>query len=414
MAPSDELLQRALALPPLRDLVRAVDGGPIYLAGGAVRDLLSGRVPLDLDLVLDGPVAPLAERLGGIATTHDRFETATLALESGVRVDIARSRRERYQEPGALPEIAPAPIEQDLLRRDFTVYAMALALSGPDLGRLLTAPHALDDLRTRRLRVLHDQSFSDDPTRLLRLARYRARLGFEVEPHTLALVAAHADRGLATISGARIGQELRLVVREDDPVAGLAALDELGIDRAIDPCFTIGQPEAGGIEVMRQALALLPADGRRDLLTLAAALRRCESDHLSSLLQRLAFTAADRDVIRATATSAQPLAGALRGLKLPSRIAAVIGSATAEAVALAGGLGAEPQARAWLEQLRHLTLDIDGTDLRAAGVPEGPALGAGLAAARAALLDGDAPDRAEQLAVAVRAAEALGPGGDRA
>lgn len=410
MPPSDELLQRALALAPLRDVVRAVDGGPIYLAGGAIRDLLSGRVPLDLDLVLDGPVAPLAQRLGGTATTHDRFETATLALESGVRVDIARSRRERYQEPGALPDVAPAPIEQDLLRRDFTVNAMALALSGPDLGRLLTAPHALDDLRTRRLRVLHDQSFNDDPTRLLRLARYRARLGFEVESHTLALVeAAHADQALATITGARIGQELRLVVREDDPVAGLAALDELSIDRAIDPCFTIGQPEAGGIEITRQALALLPADGRRDLLTLAAALRRCEPDHLSSLLQRLAFTAADRDVIHATATSAQPLAGALRGLKLPSRIAAVIGSARPEAVALAGGLGAEPQAHTWLEQLRHVTLEIDGTDLRAAGVREGPALGAGLAAARAALLDGKAPGRARQLEIAVSAAEALGP-----
>jgi tRNA nucleotidyltransferase (CCA-adding enzyme) len=406
LTPVEELLSRALALPALAEVYErlvAAGRGPLYLVGGAVRDLLRGQAPLDLDLVLDGPVTLLAERLGGTATTHDRFETATLRTGAGLRIDVARSRREVYSAPGALPAVEPAPIAQDLLRRDFTVNAMALALTGPDMGRLLTAPDALKDLSARQLRVLHERSFEDDPTRLLRLARYHARLDFQVEAHTLALARTAVDEhALATISGARTGHELRLLAQEQDPVAALAALAELGVDRAIDPNFTIERRDDRAIA--RLALALLPADGRQDLLMLAVALRELDPAHLGVLLRRLAFTADDRDVIDAAATRAKRLADTLRGLSRPSEIAAAIGPAGPELVALAGALGAERQARDWFANLRHVTLGIDGADLRAAGVSEGPALGAGLMAARLALLDGDAPERERQLEVAVEAA----------
>jgi tRNA nucleotidyltransferase (CCA-adding enzyme) len=409
----DELLRRARALPALEPVLAAAAGVPLYLVGGAVRDLLRGRSPADLDLVLDAPVTPLAERLGG-ATTHDRFETATLRTDAGLRVDIARSRRETYREPGALPDVEPAPIAEDLLRRDFSVNAIAIGLTGSAAGELKTAPGALADLGAGRLRVLHERSFRDDPTRLLRLARYRARLGFLVEPHTLALVnAALSDHALGTITGARVGHELRLLAREEDPVGALAALAELGVDRAIEPRFTVGQRLPEDLLAARRAVELLPADGRLDLLVLATSMRWVAPDDLSELLRHLAFPAAERDVIQAVATGAPGLAQTLRQLTLPSDIATVIGVAGPEQVALAGALGAEPQARRWLQQLRNVKLSIDGGDLRAAGVPEGPALGAGLTAARRALLDGRADGRERQLELALGAAQAYSPGDNR-
>jgi tRNA nucleotidyltransferase (CCA-adding enzyme) len=411
--PADELMPRALALPALRQVLAAAGDAPLYLVGGAVRDLLTGRAPADLDLVLDAPVAQLAERLGG-ATTHDRFETVTLRIDGGLRVDIARSRRETYREPGALPDVEPAPITEDLLRRDFTVNAIALALTGADAGELTTAPGALADLSAGQLRVLHDRSFSDDPTRLLRLARYRGRLGFQVELHTRALVnGAVSDHALDTISGARAGHELRLLVREDDPVSALTALAELGIDRAIEPRFTIGQRLPDDTVVAGKAVDLLPEDGRLDLLVLATAMRWVPAEDLDELLRHLAFPASERETIRTAAAGATRLAETLRQLTLPSEIATAIGVAGPEQVALAGALGAQPQAQRWFDQLRDVELAIDGGDLRAAGVPEGPALGAGLTAARLALLDGRAEGRERQLELALDYARAYSPDGNR-
>ena len=181
--PRPDLLEAYRRLPaaaPLRD--RLGDAGGLYLVGGAVRDLLRGEPP-DLDFVVDGELDPVVMAIGGSLMAYDRFGTATIAVD-GFRYDLARARRERYPHPGALPEVEPAPIGEDLERRDFTVNAMALGLGGDDAGTLLSVDRAREDLDARRLRVLHDASFTDDPTRLLRLARYAARLGFAVEPHT--------------------------------------------------------------------------------------------------------------------------------------------------------------------------------------------------------------------------------------
>ena len=192
----------------------------MLVVGGAVRDLLMGVRPVDLDLMVEGPVAALATELGGDQLRlHDRFSTATIELE-GSRCDIAQARREVYPAPGALPEVEPASAAEDLRRRDFTVNAIALVVTGANRGELLFTPDGLSDIEQRLLRVLHELSFSDDPTRLLRLARYAARLRFGIEARTLALARRAVREGaLLTVSGARIGNELRLLASESDPVA---------------------------------------------------------------------------------------------------------------------------------------------------------------------------------------------------
>lgn len=400
----DALLERFATLPaagPLLARLRDVDD--VYLVGGAVRDLLLGGMPVDLDLVVDGELEPVAALLGTPARSHDRFATCTVVL-NGFSYDLARARRETYARPGALPTVGPATIDTDLLRRDFTVNALALGLGGRCRGRLVQAPGAVRDLQERALRVLHDASFRDDPTRLLRLARYRSRLGFAVEEHTRALAAtAIAAGALGTVTGARVGTELRLLAAEADPVGGFRALAELGADGAIATGFGIRTPEAA--DLANRALSLLPVDGDPGAVVLAVAARGVDLGRLRALLDGLAFPAGQRDAILAAVGHAPGLAQALSAAERPSQIAAAVGGLPVEAVALAGALGAEPAARRWLDTLRHVRLDIDGQDLLDAGIPRGPRVGAGLAAALAAKLDGQASGHDAELVEALRSAE---------
>ena len=399
-APSaEQLLAQVRALPAgqrLFELVPELDG--VYLVGGAVRDLLRGGRPLDLDLVVEGDPARLTAALGGDARSHDRFGTSTVELDQ-FTFDIARSRAETYARPGALPDVVPATLEQDLHRRDFTVNAMAIGLGGREAGKLHAAAGALDDLEGRLLRVLHDHSFEDDPTRMLRLARYASRLGFSAEPHTRDLLeAAIAGDALGTVSGSRIGAELRLLAREPDPMAALRCLRDLGLGAAIHPRFGITDSE-----LARRAIELLPDHGRRDRLAIAVAAMGIPADELTDVLDRLAFVAPDRDVIVAAATRAPELAARLSSARLPSEIAEAASGAQPEEVALAGALGPDRQARQWLTEISHVRPEIDGADLLAAGVPEGPEIGHGLRAALAARLDGRVSDRDGELAAALQA-----------
>jgi tRNA nucleotidyltransferase (CCA-adding enzyme) len=399
--PPDALLEKVRGLPPGAPLVeRLRDQDGVYLVGGAVRDLLIDRSPTELDLVVEANGEEVVARLGGRAVRHERFGTWAVEVD-GFSYDIAQARTESYPEPGALPEVAPGTLAEDLVRRDFTVNALALALGGPEAGRVTDAPQALEDLEGRRLRVLHDRSFIDDPTRLLRLARYLSRLHFTVVDHTAALVArAVADHALVSVSSSRVGSELRLLAAESDPVAALHALSELALAQEIHPRFGLAQDD---VDLARRALALLPPGSRRDRLALALATRRIPATELRELLDHLAFEAEDREVITAAATRAEQVSTALSDAQQPSQVAEVADQLPLELVALAGALGAQEAARAWLQDLRHVRLEIGGTDLLAAGVSQGPAIGRGLRAALAAKLDGRTHHREEELAVALEA-----------
>ena len=402
--PPTQLLAAVRSLPAAPAVLdHLADAVGVYLVGGAVRDLLLGGRPLDLDLVVEGDPAPVAAAIGGDVRTHDRFGTSTVSLD-GFEYDLARSRRETYAHPGALPDVSPAPLSEDLLRRDFTVNALAIALVGDLAGTLEAAPRGLEDLQRRSLRVLHDASFIDDPTRALRLARYASRLEFEIEPHTRALLQSALDAGaISTVSGARIGAELRLLAREPDPVSALRCAGELGIAHAIHPALGLDHEP-----LARRALALLPDDGRRDLLALALLARHVPPPELAYLLHTLAFEAADRQTIIAAATRSPTLARELERAARPSEIADAVADAGPELVALAGALGPERAAREWLRELRHVRLEISGNDLIEAGVREGPAIGVGLHAALSAKLDGRATGVEAELREALQAARANG------
>jgi tRNA nucleotidyltransferase (CCA-adding enzyme) len=386
MRTGSELLA-ALRPNPVLDALAGEPG--VHVVGGAVRDALLDRAPHELDLLVEGDATAVArhvaERLGGDVIVHDRFGTATVRTPAAT-FDLVSARTERYPEPGALPEVRPgATAEEDLARRDVSVNAIALRLAD---GALIAWPGALEDLQAGRLRVLHDRSFIDDPTRLLRVARYAGRLGFAVEPHTDALVAAAVrDGALGTVSGTRLGEELRRLAAEPQPPA-LAALERQGLGAALLPAFVVDDA------LVTRAQALTPPGGRADLAALAATVRGARRDELAAALDRLAFSAPERELVLAAAG-----APALRDGR-GDELYAAARRLPPEAVAVAGAAGDEAAAHRWLDDLRHRRLDITGDDVVAAGL-QGPAVGAALERATRALMRGDAGDRASQLAVAL-------------
>ena len=291
---SDDLLERLRETPGAGELFDALEDVPgVWIVGGAVRDALLGRDPRDLDLVVEGDAAEVARRLGEEPLLHERFGTATA---NGV-VNLAAARRERYEQPGALPEVElGAPIAEDLARRDFTVNAIAVRLAD---GELQAVPGALEDLAARRLRVLHDGSFLDDPTRLLRLVRYAARLRFQIEKVTRELAfAAVEDGALATVTPSRLGNELRLLLEEPQPAA-VCGLEAFGIGPRMLPGFNVDP------DLVERAQRLTPADGRPDLVALAATCLDASAPDLARRLDACEFPARERDAVTAAATRAR-------------------------------------------------------------------------------------------------------------
>lgn len=390
------VVERLRELDQGRRLLGALDGmAGVHIVGGAVRDLLLGREPRDLDLVAesDGPVvaAELARRLGAPPPlVHGRFGTASV---DGAGLNVATARAESYPRPGALPVVRAGSIEEDMARRDFTANAIAVGVSPDRRGAAHAVPGALDDLAARRLRVLHDASFLDDPTRLVRLARYAARLGFEVEERTALLARQAFAAGAPETAGrARMGAELLLAVREPDPVAPLLALRSLAGDAPLDPGLEVDEA------VLRRAAAMLPGD---PLVVLAAAARNVPRERLRGWLTDVHLSDAAR--VLDAATDPEALAAAMRDAARPSDLWRLLRRRTPQAVALAGALGAEEPARRWLDELRGVRLSIRGDDLIAAGIPEGPEIGRRLDAALARKLDEGLATREEELAAALGA-----------
>jgi tRNA nucleotidyltransferase (CCA-adding enzyme) len=207
-------------------------GLPVYLAGGIVRDLLLGHPYEDVDLVVEGDGIQFARALciafGGRVTGHEMFGTAAWQPDSGLKIDIATARREHYESPAALPVVEPANLKEDLYRRDFTINAMAIRLNGDKQGWLIDYFHGYRDLQHKKITVLHNLSFVDDPTRIIRAVRFENRLGLQMDGKTLALALDSAEN-MASVSLARITNELRLLFSEPHPAAVIRRLFHMGL-----------------------------------------------------------------------------------------------------------------------------------------------------------------------------------------
>ncbi len=395
-------------------------GAPVWWAGGGVRDLILGRRPTDLDLVLEGRrpagklAAGLARKLGGTLIRHARFGTFTLRLGDGSQLDVAMARREIYDRPGALPRVEPGELARDLERRDFTVNALALRLA-PVPVELVDPCGGRADLAAGRLRTLHPGSFRDDATRILRGLRFELRLGFRLDPATeadarAALAAGHLDG----ISGPRLRRELDKLL--GDPATAGAALRrsiDLGLPRALDDGL-----EACGDSAARLDAALREATGlpwrpagldppRTALLALLALVLEAPAETRRRLSDRLRLPAAEAAVLTRGPERLEAARSRLAAVPRPPvahEVAAALRPLSAEELALLAASG--PTWRGFVERdlsdLRPVRLRVTGSDLRAAGVPAGPAIGRALELTLEARLDGElAPD--DELDFALRA-----------
>jgi tRNA nucleotidyltransferase (CCA-adding enzyme) len=378
---------------------------PLFLVGGAVRDLLLGKRISDLDLAVEGDGIAfgraLSRELGARSRAHGRFGTATLEFSDGSRLDVATTRGESYERRGALPRVEPAPLPRDLERRDFTVNAMAIRLS-PGRPTLVDPFGGARDLERGILRMLHAGSPHDDPTRAFRAVRYANRLGFLVERRTRDWIGrALAEGAFQEISGDRLRRELALLFSERNRAGAFSLLAALRLGRAVDPSLEVNRAV---LEAVRRAEKIAGRHPERTtwflyLLVWSADL---SAERVGRLAERLGLAGAERRMLLSWPEVSRALRREAPGVTASQILASgpfadeLCASASVTAGAQAGRL---ERALAAMET----RLGIRGRDLIAAGVPAGPRIGRALEATLSARRDGKLSPRGE-LAYAVRTA----------
>lgn len=368
--------------PILRVIGRAADdaGAHAWVVGGVVRDALIGAQVADIDITIVGNAESVVRRLDdewkAEVEHHDAFSTATLVAAGFPRVDMVRARKETYSRPGALPDVVPSGIDDDLARRDFSVNAIAVDLGEEHFGEVLDPFSGQADLERRTLRILHAGSFIDDPTRLFRAARYGVRLGLKPDAATdEAASLAVCGGALETISADRRRREVELIITEPRWVDAVVWLNRWGVWESL----------AGGWTPVASTLK------RADVVR-AWALR---TDKVSTP------PAADLRWLTFLAAAPSPIGDALAvkpvELRLIAGVQAVLASlleadgpawwremdgeplcALLAATALSGSDSQKARLTRYIASVRNVRLSISGDDLLLSGAVPGPALGLAL------------------------------------
>lgn len=290
-----------MKLVPLNDLpllgkaaaLASAAGLEIYAVGGCARDWVLGRESADMDFLLSGDPSAVVEGLekeyGGRHQKFSPFLTVRFFSAEGRRLDFARFRGEIYARPAALPRVSAVDsAAEDLKRRDFACNAMAVRLNGPEQFALLDPHGGVPDIKAGLVRVLHEKSFEDDPTRIFRAARFAGRFGWRLADGTLALALAAVKAGLpGLLSRERVRNELLKILSEADPLPALETLKSLGGLAAIHPAFVFDRSLLE-VKTPRERLAALAAlmGKARDEFIAGLRLSRRESQELRSLSER--------------------------------------------------------------------------------------------------------------------------------
>lgn len=373
---------------------------PCYLVGGFVRDLLLNRPVNDLDIVVEGSAIKLGKSLvrkfGGTLTPHDKFQTAIWRLPEifnlqPATLDLITARKETYKDPGALPTVIPAAIEDDLRRRDFTINAMAIRIDGDHFGEMLDPLNGQADLKKRIIRVLHPRSFIDDPTRIFRAIRYEGRYFFNLDFETLNLISLEALAVVSQLSGERIRHELDLVFEERDAaqmmlrVAGLGILNAIHVD-----LLPLNLNYADFLEMT------LPEDipGNRTTLGYILWFMDLLEDGVLSIAKRLDFSSDMTYSVWAAAQLKRSLPALVNSK--PSEWTSALEKFPPISIYAVYLVSHENALLDYLSVWRHVKPQTTGDDLKARGLQPGPRYGEILSLLRAAWLDGDVKDKDEE------------------
>jgi tRNA nucleotidyltransferase (CCA-adding enzyme) len=357
-------------------------GGRAYLVGGPVRDTLLGLAYSDVDLMsiesAEAVAKAVARATGGRIRSFPQFLTFKIVVSGHPAVDVTTARSETYRKPGSLPSVSHGSVRDDLFRRDFTVNAMALDLHD---GNVIDPFDGRKDLQARVLRILHDRSFIDDPTRILRGLRLSARLDLKFEPHTRALLddAIRAD-ALAWVSRERLWRELFLALEEPDPGAAVCAIADAGALARLTGLSRCSDQLRGLLSHLARWSKLHPIDLRA---AAAAALLRGDPERADEHLAGTGFSSIQRRNIASIVASLQSWAESLERDQRPREQFASLRALTPEALAMLAGMGKRQQSAVEAFTACQATkLGFRGGDL---GVPPGPHIARAIEETREAL-----------------------------
>jgi tRNA nucleotidyltransferase (CCA-adding enzyme) len=411
----------------VREAIREVgalareQGVRAHVVGGFVRDMLLGRPNLDVDVVVEGDGVAFAElvarRLGGRVKAHMRFGTAVLVLSRSLHMDVTSARTEYYTRPGALPTVERSSLRQDLLRRDFSINAMAACIDPDCFGSIADPCGGLRDLTRGAVRALHSMSFVEDPTRVLRAARFETRYGFRMEPSTFELAKHAVEIGLlGDVSGARMRGELFAVLAESPALTPLTRLDELGALVRLVPAGVSPASALAAVEAVEASLPQAPTGAgrapRRRVALLAALAEGATPEAAERWVRWLRLGREHGGPAVETATRAGALVRALRTKRTlrDSRLHSLLRAVTPETLSVVRAIGDEVvRARVdrYLTELSRVSAAVSGADLIALGAEPSHAFAGILSRALADRLDGRAVGREDELAnlkkLAVRA-----------
>ncbi len=396
-------------------------GFQVFLVGGVVRDLLLGYPNLDLDLVVEGEgiefARLLARELKARVRSHRKFGTAVVILPTGRRIDVATARTEFYEHPAALPTVEVSSIKQDLYRRDFTINAMAIAVSGDRFGELLDYFGGLRDLHRRQVRVLHNLSFVEDPTRIFRAVRFEQRYGFRMERQTEMLARRAVEMEIVgRLTNSRVRDELKDIFLEPLPLPlkALERLEELGALRTLHPDLSVSGAMRRRFRLLERHLEraweLVGKEGRRWIPLTAAMLADLPTAEGMKWCHQMRLRREEAEAVRQCLEEVPRAVEELCRRDLtPSRVVALLDPLSPEAITYLYAL-AGPEARekvvSYLAEWRELVPSVSGRDLKEMGLPPSRIYSQILAEIRRALLDGEIRGRDQELDLARRLVEA--------
>jgi len=360
-------------------------GYSAYVVGGFVRDLILGRPNLDVDIIIEGDGIDFASKFAeinhGKAKTHKQFGTSVITLKDGFKIDVATARTEIYERPGALPTVKFGSIKDDLSRRDFTINAMAVDLSRDSFGRLVDFLDGISDLENGIIRVIHDLSFSDDPTRIFRAIRFEQRFGFAMDDHTEELLSeAVKSNFLNTITKQRLRNELLLILKEIDVIPPLVRMSRFGLMRYIHPQVSLDDTIISMLGQVKELISSTDASLEYDridevLLNLMVLLDQLNEMQIGEVCENLVFNSRYTETLKLCKTRLKKALDAfedtspsmiyrlLNGLPLDVLIFGLIKSASDIQ---------EDSIMSYLTDLGKVKPFVNGNDLKELGYPESP------------------------------------------
>jgi len=350
-----------------------------YLVGGIVRDALLGIPNYDIDIVVEGNGIEfgqkLADRLDAKLETHQKFGTSVLVLKNGQHIDIVTARVEYYKKPAALPSIESGNIKQDLARRDFTINSLALSLNKKNFGEILDYFGGRQDLKDKKIKILHKMSFIEDPTRIFRAVRFEKRLGFTMDPETENLAVNTINMDIVPkLTGVRIRDELIYILNEEKPYSAikrlydLGALAKIGIKSSIDRAFI----EAAR-KVLRSQVQMEPFTGekvKKWRLLLVLLFKNMSTSRIEKWCTRMKIKKKDTliilKVIKHMDEAIKEIRDQVKDNYMLYRIVRNY-QPVLQVIAYSWGLGYKKNIKKYLTRLSAIKLEINGEDLKDMG-----------------------------------------------